>query len=190
MRQPRRSSPLSSLKSPRSANFCSCAEAATAASSSSKRERATREVFFIKFITALSRRSGAVAEFIKRELCAAEQLVDVLDALDADDEGVHDARLYLEAEALGGRQRATAAHDVTLSHNLHPYHPLPARAHPSKGSPPTLALRIHVRGARVPTHLIDFDPVARDGRFERLEAVAGDADGAHRSDEHTAELKA
>src|ERR1044072_4210695 len=147
MRQPRRSSPLSSLKSPRSANFCSCAEAATAASSSSKRERATREGFFIKFINALSRRSGAVAEFIKRELCAAEQLVDVLDALDADDEGVHDARLYLEAEALGGRQRAAAAHDVPVCHRIHPYHPLPPRAHPSEEFARTLALPIPVRGA-------------------------------------------
>src|SRR5215204_5730369 len=122
-------SPLSSLKSPRFANFCPCAAAAPAASSNSERQRAARDVLFIKVIDASGRRRGAVAELVEGELRAAEQLVDLFDALDADDEGVHDARLDLEAEALGGGEGAAAADDVALAHHLHPDHPLPAPAH-------------------------------------------------------------
>jgi hypothetical protein len=43
---------------------------------------------------------GAIAKLIKRQLSAAQQLIDLLDAFGAHDESVHHSRCHLKFEAI------------------------------------------------------------------------------------------
>src|SRR5689334_4140823 len=95
----------------------------------------------------LSWHDCAIAQFGKRDLSAAQHLVDVIQLFDADNKSIDDARFDLKTETRGRRLGIGAANEVALADDFHADHALTFAAHLRKLFAQGFDIRIGVRGA-------------------------------------------